>query len=96
MLDNLSSRFSKILKTMRGQARLTDENTAEMLREVRMAADDFFAKGFFFDFGDEIAHDGQGDVGFEQRHAYFAQHFCGVFFGQARLAAHGFQNFTEA
>ena len=37
MLDNLSSRFSKILKTMRGQARLTDENTAEMLREVRMA-----------------------------------------------------------
>ena len=37
MLDNLSSRFSKILKTMRGQARLTEENTAEMLREVRMA-----------------------------------------------------------
>jgi signal recognition particle subunit SRP54 len=37
MLDNLSSRFSKIIKTMRGQARLTEENTAEMLREVRMA-----------------------------------------------------------
>ncbi len=37
MLDNLSSRFSQILKTMRGQARLTEENTAEMLREVRMA-----------------------------------------------------------
>lgn len=37
MLDNLSSRFSKIMKTMRGQARLTEENTSEMLREVRMA-----------------------------------------------------------
>ncbi|TDR31304.1 signal recognition particle protein [Hydromonas duriensis] len=37
MLDNLSTRFSKIIKTMRGQARLTEENTAEMLREVRMA-----------------------------------------------------------
>ena len=37
MLDNLSNRFSKIIKTMRGQARLTEENTAEMLREVRMA-----------------------------------------------------------
>lgn len=37
MLDNLSSRFSKIIKTMRGQARLTEENTTEMLREIRMA-----------------------------------------------------------
>ncbi|GHA77354.1 signal recognition particle protein [Formosimonas limnophila] len=37
MLDNLSNRFGKIIKTMRGQARLTEENTAEMLREVRMA-----------------------------------------------------------
>ena len=37
MLDNLSSRFGKIIKTMRGQARLTEENTSEMLREIRMA-----------------------------------------------------------
>ena len=37
MLDNLSSRFGKIVKTMRGQARLTEDNTTEMLREVRMA-----------------------------------------------------------
>ena len=37
MLDNLSNRFGKIIKTMRGQARLTEENTSEMLREVRMA-----------------------------------------------------------
>lgn len=37
MLDNLSSKFGQILKNMRGQARLTEENTSEMLREVRMA-----------------------------------------------------------
>lgn len=37
MLDNLSSRLSRVIKTMRGQARLTEENTREMLREVRLA-----------------------------------------------------------
>lgn len=37
MLDNLSNRFSRIIKNMRGQARLTEENTTEMLREIRMA-----------------------------------------------------------
>ena len=37
MLDNLSSRLARIVKTMRGQARLTEENTREMLREVRLA-----------------------------------------------------------
>ena len=37
MLDNLSDRFSKIAKTLRGQARLSDENIKEALREVRMA-----------------------------------------------------------
>ena len=37
MLDNLSQRLSKIVKTMRGQARLTEANTKEMLREVRLA-----------------------------------------------------------
>ena len=37
MLENLSSRLSRIVKTMRGQARLTEENTREMLREVRLA-----------------------------------------------------------
>ena len=37
MLDTLSSRLSKILKTMRGQARLTEENTREMTREIRLA-----------------------------------------------------------
>ena len=37
MLDNLTTKLSKIVKTMRGQARLTEENTRDMLREVRMA-----------------------------------------------------------
>ncbi len=37
MLDNLSDRFSKIAKTLRGQARLSEDNIKEALREVRMA-----------------------------------------------------------
>jgi len=37
MLDNLTNRLSRIVKTMRGEARLTESNTQEMLREVRMA-----------------------------------------------------------
>ena len=37
MLDNLSSRLSKVVKTLRGEARLTESNMADMLREVRLA-----------------------------------------------------------
>ena len=37
MLDNLTQRLAKVVKTMRGQARLTEDNIAVMLREVRMA-----------------------------------------------------------
>ncbi|GAB2881690.1 signal recognition particle protein [Uliginosibacterium flavum] len=37
MLDNLTNRLAHVVKTLRGQARLTEENIAEMLREVRMA-----------------------------------------------------------
>jgi signal recognition particle subunit SRP54 len=37
MLDNLTQRFAKVVKTLRGQARLTEDNIQEMLREVRMA-----------------------------------------------------------
>jgi signal recognition particle subunit SRP54 len=37
MLDNLTQRLAKVVKTMRGEARLTESNTSEMLREVRMA-----------------------------------------------------------
>src|SRR5690625_3370870 len=37
MFENLTQRMSRIVKTMRGQARLTEANTQDMLREVRMA-----------------------------------------------------------
>jgi signal recognition particle subunit SRP54 len=37
MLDNLTQRLAKVVKTLRGQARLTEDNISEMLREVRMA-----------------------------------------------------------
>ncbi len=37
MLDNLTQRLAKIVKTLKGEARLTESNTAEMLREVRLA-----------------------------------------------------------
>ncbi|MDB5796743.1 MAG: signal recognition particle protein [Paucimonas sp.] len=37
MLDNLTQRLAKVVKTMRGEARLTESNTADMLREVRLA-----------------------------------------------------------
>ena len=37
MLDNLTQRFARIVKQLRGEARLTEENVAESLREVRMA-----------------------------------------------------------
>ncbi|MEO7030983.1 MAG: signal recognition particle protein [Herbaspirillum sp.] len=37
MLDNLTQRLARTVKTMRGEARLTETNTTEMLREVRLA-----------------------------------------------------------
>ena len=37
MFDNLTDRLSRAMKTLRGEARLTEANTQEMLREVRMA-----------------------------------------------------------
>ncbi len=37
MFQNLTDRLSRVVKTMRGQARLTEANTSEMLREVRLA-----------------------------------------------------------
>lgn len=37
MFDQLSSRFAGVVRKLRGQARLTEENIAESMREVRMA-----------------------------------------------------------
>lgn len=37
MFDNLAQRLSRTLKTIRGEARLTEANTSDMLREIRLA-----------------------------------------------------------
>ena len=37
MLEGLSQRLARVVKTMRGEARLTESNTQEMLREIRIA-----------------------------------------------------------
>ena len=37
MLDNLTQRLTRVVKTLRGQARLTEDNIADALREVRVA-----------------------------------------------------------
>ncbi|MEO6410599.1 MAG: signal recognition particle protein [Burkholderiaceae bacterium] len=37
MASSLTDRLSRVVKTMRGQARITEANVGEMLREVRMA-----------------------------------------------------------
>ncbi|HZR70719.1 MAG TPA: signal recognition particle receptor subunit alpha, partial [Burkholderiales bacterium] len=37
MLENLTQRLSRVVKTIRGEARLTEDNIAEALREVRVA-----------------------------------------------------------
>jgi signal recognition particle subunit SRP54 len=37
MLEQLADRFQRIVKQARGQARLTEANTQEMLREIRLA-----------------------------------------------------------
>ncbi|MBA3997395.1 MAG: signal recognition particle protein [Candidatus Accumulibacter sp.] len=37
MLDNLTQRLARVMKTLRGEARLTEENITDALREVRLA-----------------------------------------------------------
>jgi signal recognition particle subunit SRP54 len=37
MLENLTERLSRVVKTIKGEARLTESNTQDMLREVRLA-----------------------------------------------------------
>jgi len=37
MLDTLTERLSRVVKTLRGEARLTDANIQDALREVRLA-----------------------------------------------------------
>ena len=37
MFDNLTERLSRVVKRLRGEARLTDDNIQDALREVRLA-----------------------------------------------------------
>jgi signal recognition particle subunit SRP54 len=37
MLDNLTQRLARVMKTLRGEARLTEANIGDALREVRLA-----------------------------------------------------------
>ena len=37
MLENLTARLARVMKTIRGEARLTESNIQDALREVRMA-----------------------------------------------------------
>ena len=37
MLDNLTQRLSQVVRSLRGQARLTEANIQDALREVRVA-----------------------------------------------------------
>jgi signal recognition particle subunit SRP54 len=37
MLENLTNRLSRVMKTIRGEARITEANIADAMREVRMA-----------------------------------------------------------
>src|SRR5438309_9656309 len=37
MLDNLTQRLGRVVKTLRGEARLTEDNIQAALREVRLA-----------------------------------------------------------
>ncbi len=37
MLENLTERLARVVKTIKGEARLTETNTQDMLREVRLA-----------------------------------------------------------
>ena len=37
MLDNLTQRLAGVMKTLRGEARLTESNISDALREVRLA-----------------------------------------------------------
>ena len=37
VFENLSEKFQRVFKTLRGEAKLTEENMAEVLREIRLA-----------------------------------------------------------
>ena len=55
-------------------------------------AQHLLAQGLFLDAGNEITHDGQGHVRFQQSQTDFPQHLLSIGFGQTSLPAHGFHH----
>ena len=64
MLDNLTNRFSKVFKNIRGKATLTEDNIKEALREVRLALLDFVNQVKERALGHEFAKDLTPDQAF--------------------------------
>jgi len=62
----------------------------------RQAGHHVLAQCLFLHAGDEFPHHRQGDVGLQHGQAHFAQHFGGIGFGQASLAAHGLDDPRQA
>ena len=69
-------------------------HTDERLTGVEIP-DHFLAHRFFLDAAEDLFHYGKCNVGFQKRKAHFAQHLLGVGFREARLAAHGLDDFRE-
>ena len=78
MASALTDKLSRLVKTLRGQSRITEDNVSEMLREVRMAfleADvalpvvrDFIARVKEKALGREVLGSGQHDGPGHQRY----------------------------
>ncbi|OIQ83357.1 hypothetical protein GALL_348340 [mine drainage metagenome] len=62
----------------------------------RQALQHLTALGALLDVVDEVLDHGQGDVGLQQGHAHFAHRVLDVLFGQACLAAQGFDDAGKA
>ena len=76
----------------RGQFLVDDADQHLPRRET---GEHVLAQRLFLDARDEVAHNGQRNVGFEQRHAHFAQHVLHVAFSDTGLAADGFDQARE-
>ncbi len=60
------------------------------------AAGDFFAQRLFLHPRDKVANDRQRDVGFQERHAHFAQHLLRVGLGKAGFPAQRLDDTRQA
>ena len=56
MFDNLTARLSRTVDNLRGRGRITDDNVAETLREVRMALLEADGGLYWFDAGEACSY----------------------------------------